>query len=304
VSVTNTYPLVSVIMPTYNRAGYIMETIDSITRQTYPYWELIIVDDGSDDHTWELMNSIKDKRVQFYKAGRIGIGGKIKNIGLGKAKGELLAFIDSDDCWGPQKLEKQVAALAQYPEAGFCLTGGYNFKIKNVPAGHFYPGKEGMRYGQLFQPIFSSEVAVFTQALLLRKECLSIVARFLEEKSFSDFDFIARLAYHFKGIILYEALVYRRLHETNYIATTWEKSYHEGIALIHQYKKMNWLPVAKAKQALFRTYINFGESCLLRKQRAKATRCFYKAWLLRPASSIPFKKTAKAFVSFISPLRG
>src|ERR1041385_97100 len=118
-------PKVSIIMPTYNRAKYIVDTIESIRSQTYQNWELIIVDDGSEDNTEELINQIKDGRIKFYKAGRIGKVGKIKNIGLEKANGELIAFIDSDDLWAPTKLETQVAVFDEYPEAGFCLTGGY-----------------------------------------------------------------------------------------------------------------------------------------------------------------------------------
>ena len=118
-------------MPTYNRAAYIMETIESIRNQTYQNWELIIVDDGSDDNTEEIIEEIKDSRIRFYKAGRIGIPSKIKNIGLENATGEIIAFIDSDDLWAQTKLEKQLIALQQYPGAGFSLTGGYNFKNLN-----------------------------------------------------------------------------------------------------------------------------------------------------------------------------
>src|SRR6187549_1636408 len=123
----NYTPKVSIILPTYNRAGLIMETIESIRTQTYSNWELIIVDDGSDDNTEEKISHLKDEKIQFIKAGRIGIGGKIKNIGLSNASGEFIAFNDSDDLWHKTKLEKQVAALQEHPEAGFCLTGGYNF---------------------------------------------------------------------------------------------------------------------------------------------------------------------------------
>jgi glycosyltransferase involved in cell wall biosynthesis len=88
---------ISIIMPTYNRAAYIIETIKSIQDQTYSNWELIIIDDGSEDNTEELIAQIKDERVLFYKAGRIGVIGKTKNIGLAKANGGFIAFMDSDD---------------------------------------------------------------------------------------------------------------------------------------------------------------------------------------------------------------
>jgi len=123
------FPKISILMPTYNRASLIGETIESILKQTYENWELIIVDDGSDDNTEEVISQIKDQRIRFCKAGRIAINGKIKNIGLEEADGELVAFIDSDDLWAVTKLEKQVAALQEYPEAGFSLTGGFNFKV-------------------------------------------------------------------------------------------------------------------------------------------------------------------------------
>src|SRR6059058_3320007 len=99
---------ISIIMPTYNRAAYIGETIRSILTQTYQNWELIIIDDGSEDNTEDLVKRIGDERINFYKAGRIAVNGKIKNMGLEKAKGELIAFIDSDDLWAETKLEKQV----------------------------------------------------------------------------------------------------------------------------------------------------------------------------------------------------
>ena len=135
---TTTLPKVSIIITTYNGSKYIRETIESVCNQTYRNWELIIIDDGSEDNTCEIITSFKDERIQLFKAGRIGINGRIKNIGLEKASGELIAFIDHDDLWHPSKLEKQITVLQEYPEAGFCLTGGYNFKTKGEPFEYFY----------------------------------------------------------------------------------------------------------------------------------------------------------------------
>jgi glycosyltransferase involved in cell wall biosynthesis len=288
----NPIPLVSIIMPTYNRADLIIATIKSIKEQIYSNWELIIVDDGSDDNTEEVVTEIKDARIHFIKAGRIGIGGRIKNIGLGKANGEYIAFNDSDDLWDKTKLEKQVAALHDYREAGFCLTGGYNFKNVAEPIDHFYKQREGVRFDNVFTAIFKSEVAVFTQALMIRRSCLDVVGRFKEERSFSDFDFIVSLAKRFKAVILYEPLVFRRLHDENYISSTWEKSYYEGEAMIR--KNKDELPAKIYNDALFRLYTNFGESCLRHKESGKAVGKFLTAWKYKPLSLIPFKKTVKA----------
>ncbi len=285
-------------MPTYNRAGLIMETIESIRRQTFTNWELIIIDDGSEDNTEEIISQINDERIKFHKAGRIGIGGKIKNIGLQKATGELIAFIDSDDLWAASKLEKQIAAFQQYPDAWFCLTGGYNFRIYGKPVNYFYRRHEGIRYDNVFISCFQSQVAAFTQALMIRKQCISVTGVFKEEKSFSDIDFIYKLAFYFKAIILYEPLVYRRLHDANYITPNWEKSYYEGIEVIQSYREK--LPPETWANALFRAYTNFGEKCLLYKQRQKAIRQFLIAWRYKPFSIVPLKKTIKSFLYFLT----
>ena len=281
-------------MPTYNRAAYIIETIESIRNQTYQNWELIIADDGSDDNTEELISNINDKRIQFYKAGRIGINGKIKNMGLEKACGNLIAFIDSDDLWAKTKLEKQVAALQQYPGAGFCLTGGYNFKEPGQPIDFFYKQKEGIKYGEVFISFFKSELSTTTPSLMMREECINVSGLFNETKPFADVDFILSLARHFKAVILFEPLLYRRLHDANDSGSNWEKGYDEGIRLIRTYT--NELPSKISHDALFRLYMNFGEDCLLHKERKKAVINFFKGWKNKPASIIPIKKIGKAIL--------
>ena len=291
--VDNAEPLVSIIMPTYNRAWIIMETIESIRRQTFRSWELIIVDDGSNDNTEQVVAAYKDIRIKLIKAGRIGIGGKTKNIGISNAAGRFIAFIDSDDLWAETKLEKQLDALNRYPEAGYCLTGGYIFKKEGLPDHYFYPQQDGERMGNLFIAVFKSEVTGYTQALMLRKECFNETGLFREEKSFSDIDFIINLALSFKGIILYEPLVYRRIHESNYIIDTWDKSCREGIEIILEYEAK--LPRGVARDALFKAYIQWGEKCLDHHQHSKARKHFIKAWQYKPTSIVPFKKVAKTF---------
>lgn len=287
-------PKVSIILPTYNRAGLIAETIESIQNQTYSNWELIIVDDGSDDDTEEVIAQINDTRIHLHKAGRIGIVGKIKNIGLERATGELMAFIDSDDLWAQTKLEKQVAALQQFPEAGFSLTGGYNFKEPGKPLEYFYKQKEGIRHDNIFVALFKSEVSTTMPSLMLKKACLQTAGIFKESKPFSDVEFILNLARHFNAVILYELLFYRRKHEANDSDTNWIKRHYEGIEMILSYK--NSLPKKIVTDSLFRSYLNFGEKCLKYKKGGKAIRSFFSAWKQKPFSILPLKKTAKAII--------
>ncbi len=111
--------LVSIVMPSYNTAKYIAESIESVIWQTYPYWELIIVDDCSTDHTDEVVKAfLSDSRIRYLKNEKNSGAAISRNYALQEAKGKWVAFLDSDDLWLPEKLEKQIA---------FMEHGGHHF---------------------------------------------------------------------------------------------------------------------------------------------------------------------------------
>ena len=285
-------------MPTYNRADLIMETIESIRGQTFKNWELIIVDDGSEDNTEQVVGSIKDERISFYKAGKIGIGLKLKYIGIKKAKGDMIAFIDSDDLWDNTKLEKQIAAFQLYPDAAFSLTGGYNFKKKDEPLEYFYNIREGIKFGNIFTSFFTSEASILPQTLLFKRECLDLIKQFSETSPSSDVEFILGLALSFNAVLLYEPLLFRRIHGKNFTNSNWERGFDEGIAVTIKYKNSKDLPSGIAKNSLFNLYINYGERCLAYKRRRKALRNFMQSWRYKPFSIVSIKKIAKAILSY------
>lgn len=103
--------LVSIIMPSFNTAPYIKETIQSVLNQTYTNWELIIVDDCSTDNTDEIVASINDKRIKYFHNEKNSGAAVSRNSALREAKGRWIAFLDSDDLWMPNKLEKQIAFM-------------------------------------------------------------------------------------------------------------------------------------------------------------------------------------------------
>lgn len=100
--------LVSIIMPSYNTAEFIKKSIESVMNQTYQNWELIIVDDCSTDHTDEVVKSIEDERIIYLKNDKNSGAAISRNKALRKASGKWIAFLDSDDLWMPDKLEKQI----------------------------------------------------------------------------------------------------------------------------------------------------------------------------------------------------
>lgn len=116
-------PLVSVIIPTYNRLGPLQEAIHSVLSQDYPDWELIVVDDGSTDGTAEFLQALPQKHlahsIKIFQQINQGPG-PARNLGVQHAKGELITFLDSDDHWLPKKLLAQVEFMKQHPDYQLC----------------------------------------------------------------------------------------------------------------------------------------------------------------------------------------
>lgn len=107
--------LVSVITPAYNSGNFIEETIASVISQTYSNWEMLIIDDCSEDNTCEVVEKIgsRDRRIKLIRL-RENVGvGKARNIAMKAAKGRFIAFLDSDDLWLPQKLQKQIEFMKE-----------------------------------------------------------------------------------------------------------------------------------------------------------------------------------------------
>lgn len=108
--------LVSVIMPVYNSESFLEESIDSVLNQTYPNWELLIVDDCSTDKSPDILTryAMQDKRIRCFKtASPSGSPCLPRNLAIEAAKGRYIAFLDSDDCWLPDKLERQLSLFTK-----------------------------------------------------------------------------------------------------------------------------------------------------------------------------------------------
>jgi teichuronic acid biosynthesis glycosyltransferase TuaG len=111
---------VSVIIPTWNRAHTIRAAVESVLAQTHPVQEVLICDDGSTDDTREVLAAIGDSRVKLIEGPRAGRPAIPRNRGIREAKGDWLAFLDSDDSWRSDKLEKQFAAMKKCNTAAAC----------------------------------------------------------------------------------------------------------------------------------------------------------------------------------------
>jgi len=119
-------PIVSIILPTRNRCHLIRGAVESVLNQTFSDIEVIIVDDGSTDKTAQVVTNLNDRRIRYERLNESRGAPVARNIGISLAKGEYIAFQDSDDEWLPQKLEKQMQAFeVSKPEVGVIYTGFY-----------------------------------------------------------------------------------------------------------------------------------------------------------------------------------
>ncbi|OQP63310.1 hypothetical protein A3860_25820 [Niastella vici] len=208
--------MVSVIIPTYNRARLIEESIYSVLNQTYKELELIIVDDGSTDNTEEIVRAIPDPRIQYYKLPHSGRNAISKNFAIRQSKGTLIAFNDSDDTWDTTKLEKQVQLLSQHPHIGFSITDAVNYKEGQIISPRTYTIRQGVEYANIFNRMKENRFVVYNPTILLRRSCFEKTGFFDETMPYgSEFHFNILLAFHFDAGIIYEPLLWRFLHETN-----------------------------------------------------------------------------------------
>ena len=116
-------PLVSIIIPTYNREAQLRDAVESVFAQTYSHWELMVTDDGSADGTRAYLDALPDARVRPLMHDHCGNPALLRNAAARVARGSYLAFLDSDDVWLPEKLAVQVEDLLAHPECGWSYTG-------------------------------------------------------------------------------------------------------------------------------------------------------------------------------------
>ena len=116
-------PKVSVVIPSYNYGCFLKEAVISVAKQTYKDWECLIIDDGSTDNTTKISKEFvkKNKKIKYFYQKNKGLS-SARNLGIKKSKGELIAFLDADDIWHPDKLKEQVKVMEQKKNVGLCCS--------------------------------------------------------------------------------------------------------------------------------------------------------------------------------------
>ncbi len=207
-------PLVSVVTAAYNRAHLIGETIRGVLNQSFRDFEYIIVDDGSDDNTEEIVRSIPDSRIHFFKMPHSGRLSALRNFCHTKCNGAFIAYVDSDDIWSPDKLEKQVTAMLSHPAAGFSFTDIELFDERGTIRSGIY-GKQGTEVRNVFPEMLCNELVICHTTLMVRRSVINQVGESDETFLAGDHDFVFRLCRETDSVIHYEPLVRVRRHSQN-----------------------------------------------------------------------------------------
>ena len=185
-------PRVSVIMPTFNRAHCLERAIDSVLDQTFRDYELIVVDDGSTDHTADLLKRYGDSLKSIHQQNR-GVSAA-RNTGIRAARGELIALLDSDDCWLPTKLERQVDFFETHPQAQVCQTE--EIWIRN--SRRVNPKHRHRKFSGLIFEKSLPLCLVSPSAVMLRKSLLDQVGLFDERlPACEDYDLWLRITWKY-----------------------------------------------------------------------------------------------------------
>ena len=176
--------MISVIIPTFNCRRYICEAIDSVLCQTYPGLEILVIDDGSTDGTKALVEKNYPAIRYFYGENK-GVS-SARNIGIQWRRGELIAFLDSDDKWLPQKLEKQARLFQHDTGLGMVFTENYFFNEKGI-LDKKADKKIRLMHGDIVRNIFLNSYVV-TSTVMVRKSVFDIVGLFEQELSAAEDD--------------------------------------------------------------------------------------------------------------------
>jgi glycosyltransferase involved in cell wall biosynthesis len=216
-------PLVSVVLPTYQRPHYLRASLASVYAQTFRDWEIVVADDGSNEETKALLRGIEVARgakvVWLVHSGKPAV---VRNAALGMATGRYVAFLDSDDLWMPDKLARQLETLRTHQHCGWSYSA-----FTNVDAGGHVQPEEARRIwvpyeGAVFEHVVRGEASIRTPSVVASRELIAEAGGFDEAlRSGEDYDLWMRLALRSEVALVNQALVRVRHHEANH-SNDWE----------------------------------------------------------------------------------
>lgn len=244
---------VSIIIPTYNRAALLPETLGSVFAQTFTDYQAIVVDDGSDDGTPGLLAGLAE-RAEMKRIAHAGPGAA-RNAGLALARGEYIAFLDADDLWAPRFLETMTAGLDAAPHAGFVYCDYSTFDESGAVTAAYLPPEHKLR-GDLFPTLLEGDF-ISTGALLVRKSCFDVIGGFDPQLPVAeDWDLWLRLAREFPAEYVDEPLTRIRL-DAHHVSRQPELIYTQNLKVLHKLRRARPAEARRWREVLRRQNSRF-----------------------------------------------
>jgi glycosyltransferase involved in cell wall biosynthesis len=267
--------LISVVIPTYNRSHLILGAVDSVLKQTLQDFEVVIVDDGSSDGTWSVLDEIEDAKVRVIKHSRNLGGAAARNSGIKVSKGKFIAFLDSDDRWMPEKLAKQAALAERENDTTgiiFCGTAVVNEQGEHIR----FDGK-GLT-GESKLDIMYKNVIGSTSVAFVRRECFEKCGLFDESlPACQDWDMWIRIGSVYDFVSVGDVLVKYLVHE-NRITTNYRSKLTGHSILL----KKHYLEFAKSRRSHAEQVFRIGKFSALCGRKMEAIGNFLKAIQINP----------------------
>jgi len=270
-------PKVSVVIPTYNAAQYIGETVESVLNQSYKEYEIVVVNDGSTDNTEQVLQKYGN-RIRYIKQTNGGEGAA-RNRGIREAHGEWVAFLDADDLWLPHKLKVQMEFAAQHPDVDLIYGDASSFDINGVLTKSMF--KERRPYEGYVINNLLVENFVPVLSVIVRKKCLEKSGLFKEGmKHCTDYEMWLRCAKFFKFGYVNEVIVSYRIHEKG-ISQNIEEMHKAHLSILNTALKDMKIPYATAARIRGFNYFKFGYVCFEKKHK-DASKNFFLSILNNP----------------------
>jgi glycosyltransferase involved in cell wall biosynthesis len=268
-------PLVSVVLPTYNRRAVLARAMFSVLGQTYHNLELIVVDDGSTDGTESLVGSVRDPRVRYSRAPRQGGAAKARNLGIHAARGDLIAFQDSDDEWLAAKLDLQVSMLLSAgPDVGW--VGGSHLVVNGDNVRLVSPKR--LIRGKNFELDILDGRAFVTPTWLIRRDSLFRAGLFSERfDNLEDWDLILRLTDICELRAIREPILIKYSSQDSLYGDVGRRA--AALELILSEHRARWLRHPRIKAKVYRELAGLHR---VQGARADATRCLWASVHLEP----------------------
>ncbi len=203
---------VSVIIPAYNQARFLGDALESVLSQTYPYYEIIVVDDGSTDNTSEVIHKY-GSLIKSIQQENMGLGGA-RNTGIRNSRGEFIGFLDADDIWLPDYLEKMIGLAGNFPDAGVYYCGAKSIDQYGGELFQYF-GKPFLLSSTIYHILIRHNFLI-PSTILLRRSVIDEIGLFEQSNPLihgcEDWDLWLRIAPKYRFIGTSEILVHYRLH--------------------------------------------------------------------------------------------